>query len=98
MRVQLRDATPADVHAAVERARDAAATVPGPLTGFVGGRGTFEGDQEKIPVWARIVCPGVRQLRQHARAARGAAAAAAAAVNATAAAHFSAADQGCVAA
>jgi len=47
-------------------AKSAAAAVPGPLTGMVGGIGTFppsDGSDGKVPVWAGVVLPGADRLR-----------------------------------
>jgi hypothetical protein len=52
---------------ACDRAKQAAAAIPGPLTGMVGGIGTFppSGSSDgKVPVWAGVVLPGADQLRQ----------------------------------
>jgi hypothetical protein len=52
---------------ACDRAQKAAAAMPGPLTGMVGGIGTFPpsgGSDGKTPVWAGAVLPGADQLRQ----------------------------------
>jgi hypothetical protein len=49
-----------------DRARKAAAAMPGPLTGMVGGIGTFPpsaGSDGKVPVWAGVMLPGADQLR-----------------------------------
>lgn len=51
---------------ACERAQAAAAAVPGPLTGMVGGIGTFppsEGSDGKVPAWAGVILPGAEKLR-----------------------------------
>jgi len=51
---------------ACARARDAAAAMPGPLPGTVGGIGTFppsDGSDGKVPAWAGVVLPGAKQLR-----------------------------------
>ena len=51
---------------ACDRAQKAAAAVPGPLTGMVGGIGTFppsDGSDGKVPVWAGVVLPGAERLR-----------------------------------
>lgn len=51
---------------ACDRARDAAAAMPGPLSGTVGGIGTFppsDGSDGKVPVWAGVVLPGAERLR-----------------------------------
>ena len=52
---------------ACDRAQKAAASVPGPLTGMVGGIGTFppsDGSDGKMPVWAGVILPGADQVRQ----------------------------------
>jgi 2'-5' RNA ligase len=51
---------------ACDRARDAAAAMPGPLSGTVGGIGTFPpsgGSDGKVPAWAGVVLPGAERLR-----------------------------------
>lgn len=51
---------------ACDRARDAAAAMPGPLSGTVGGIGTFppsDGSDGKVPAWAGVVLPGAERLR-----------------------------------
>jgi len=51
---------------ACRRAQAAAAQVPGPLTGMVGGIGTFppsDGSDGKVPAWAGVVLPGAERLR-----------------------------------
>ena len=51
---------------ACKRAQAAAAQVPGPLTGMVGGIGTFppsDGSDGKVPAWAGVVLPGAELLR-----------------------------------
>jgi predicted ABC-type ATPase/2'-5' RNA ligase len=51
---------------ACERAREAAAAMPGPLSGTVGGIGTFppsDGSDGKVPAWAGVVLPGAERLR-----------------------------------
>jgi 2'-5' RNA ligase len=52
---------------ACERAGTAAAAMPGPLTGTVGGIGTFppsDSSDGKTPAWAGVVLPGAEQLRE----------------------------------
>jgi 2'-5' RNA ligase len=51
---------------ACERAGTAAAAMPGPLTGTVGGIGAFPpsaGSDGQVPAWAGVVLPGAEQLR-----------------------------------
>lgn len=51
---------------ACDRAREAAAAMPGPLAGTVGGIGTFPpsgGSDGKVPAWAGVVLPGAERLR-----------------------------------
>jgi 2'-5' RNA ligase len=51
---------------ACDRARDAAAAMPGPLSGTAGGIGTFppsDGSDGKVPAWAGVVLPGAERLR-----------------------------------
>ncbi len=51
---------------ACDRARSAAAAMPGPLTGTVGGVGTFppsDGSDGKVPAWAGVVIPGTERIR-----------------------------------
>lgn len=51
---------------AQDRARQAASAMPGPLTGMVGGVGTFPpsaGSHGKVPAWAGVVLPGAERLR-----------------------------------
>lgn len=51
---------------ACDRAREAASAMPGPLTGSVGGIGTFqpkEGGDKETPAWAGVVLPGAERLR-----------------------------------
>lgn len=51
---------------ACERAKAAAAAMPGPLSGTVGGIGTFppsDGSDGKVPAWAGVVLPGAERLR-----------------------------------
>lgn len=51
---------------ACRRAQAAAAQVPGPLVGMVGGIGTFPpsaGSDGKVPVWAGVTLPGAERLR-----------------------------------
>jgi 2'-5' RNA ligase len=51
---------------ACDRAKDAAAAMPGPLSGTVGGIGTFppsDGSDGKVPAWAGVVLPGAERLR-----------------------------------
>ena len=51
---------------ACHRAQKAAAAVPGPLTGMIGGIGTFppsDGSDGKVPVWAGVLLPGAERLR-----------------------------------
>jgi 2'-5' RNA ligase len=52
--------------AACDRARQAAALVPGPLSGTVSGVGCFPpsaGSDGKVPAWAAIAIPGAEKLR-----------------------------------
>jgi 8-oxo-dGTP pyrophosphatase MutT (NUDIX family) len=51
---------------ACERAAAAAAAMPGPLSGVISGRGTFEpsgSSDGKIVAWAGVTLPGAEQLR-----------------------------------
>jgi hypothetical protein len=51
---------------ACDRAKAAAAAMPGPLSGTVGGIGTFppsDGSDGKVPAWAGVVLPGAERLR-----------------------------------
>lgn len=51
---------------AQDRAQQAATAMPGPLTGTVGGVGTFpssDGSNSKVPAWAGVVLPGAEHLR-----------------------------------
>lgn len=51
---------------AAERAKNAASSVPGPITGYIEGRGTFpssESSDWKIPVYAHVLVPGADVLR-----------------------------------
>jgi 2'-5' RNA ligase len=51
---------------ACARAQDAAAAMPGPLPGTVGGIGSFkpsDGSDGKVPAWAGVVLPGAERLR-----------------------------------
>lgn len=51
---------------AQDRAREAAAAMPGPLTGTAGGIGSFkpsDGSDGKVPAWAGVVLPGAERLR-----------------------------------
>jgi hypothetical protein len=51
---------------ACDRAKAAAAAMPGPLTGTAGGIGTFPpsaGSDGKVPAWAGVVLPGAERLR-----------------------------------
>jgi len=51
---------------ACKRAGEAAAAVPGPLTGTVGGIGSFkpsDGSDGQVPAWAGVLLPGAERLR-----------------------------------
>jgi hypothetical protein len=49
---------------ACRRAREAAFAMPGPLSGTVGGVGTFPPDDEGMtPAWAGVVLPGAERIR-----------------------------------
>src|SRR6185437_1286654 len=52
----------------IERARQAAAAMPGPLSGHLGGQGTFkpsEASDGKVPVYVPVHLPGIEKLRGH---------------------------------
>ena len=52
---------------ACRRAAEAAALVPGPLSGVISGRGTFEpsgSSDGKTVVWAAVTLPGAEALRE----------------------------------
>jgi len=49
---------------ACRRAKEAASAMPGPLSGTVGGVGSFPpGDKGMTPAWAGVVLPGVERIR-----------------------------------
>lgn len=51
---------------ACDRAQEAASAMPGPLTGTIGGIGSFkssDGSDGKIPVWTGVVLPGAERIR-----------------------------------
>jgi predicted ABC-type ATPase/2'-5' RNA ligase len=51
---------------ACDRAREAAAAMPGPIAGTVGGIGTFKpsgSSDGKVPAWAGVVLPGAERVR-----------------------------------
>jgi hypothetical protein len=53
--------------AALGRARDAAAAVPGPLQGTVSGTGAFppsDSSDGRVPAWAAVAVPGSEALRE----------------------------------
>lgn len=49
---------------ACDRAQKAAAAVPGPLKGSVGGIGSFPPGSDGMPVWAGVDLPGADSIRQ----------------------------------
>jgi 2'-5' RNA ligase len=49
---------------ACDRAQKAAAAVPGPLKGSVGGVGSFPAGSDGVPAWAGVDLPGVDQIRK----------------------------------
>lgn len=61
-----KDLTDAQFANACERARQAAALLPGPLSGAIAGLGSFppsESSDGKTPVWAGVAVPGIEVLR-----------------------------------